>query len=280
MRSRAAVGALLLLVCAACAGPAGGARAARTSSRPASPSAPAPAAPSTTETGSTDPAARTVRVVGLGDSVMAGTNCGCAGLAEEYGSALGSRDGDHVLVTNLGVGGTVTDDLLENLQGDTATRSAIAAANVVLVTIGANDLLPELDEWRSEGCDDACFSGPAARMGRNLTKILAAVDAVQAGHRATVLVTDYWNVFTDGDVARSTGGQAQVEWSADITAAANDQICAAARSAGDTCVDLVPVFKPSGADPTRLLASDGDHPNAAGVQAIVAALLAATPAQR
>jgi lysophospholipase L1-like esterase len=92
-----------------------------------------------------------------------------------------------------------------------------------------------------------------------------------------VLVTDYWNVFTDGDVARSTGGQAQVDWSADVTAAANQQICAAARSAGDVCVDLVPVFKPGGSDPTPLLAADGDHPNAAGVQATVRALLASTP---
>lgn len=275
-RSRAAAGALVLLLGAACASPTGGARAARTSSRPGTPS---PSAPSTTETGSTDPAARTLRVVGLGDSVMAGTNCDCAGLAEEYGSALGSRDGAHVLVTNFGVGGTVTDDLLEDIQSDAGTRSAIAAADVVLVTIGANDLLPELDEWRAEGCDDACFSGPAARMGQNLSKILAAVAAVQSGHRATVLVTDYWNVFTDGAVARMAGGQQQVDWSADITAAANDQICAAARGAGDTCVDLVPVFKPSGADPTPLLASDGDHPNAAGVQAIVSALLTATPAQ-
>lgn len=264
-RSRAAAGALVLLLGAACASPAGGSAAARTSGRPA--------------TGSKASSARTVRVVGLGDSVMAGTNCGCAGIAQEYGSALGSRDGDQVQVTNLGADGSVTDDLLEDLQSDSATRSAIAAADVVLVTIGANDLLPELDEWRSAGCDDACFSGPAARMGQNLSKILAAVAAVQAGHSATVLVTDYWNVFTDGAVARMAGGQQQVDWSADITAAANDQICAAAHGAGDTCVDLVPVFKPSGADPTPLLASDGDHPNAAGVQAIVAALLAATPAQ-
>jgi lysophospholipase L1-like esterase len=44
-------------------------------------------------------------------------------------------------------------------------------------------------------------------------------------------------------------------------------------------VDLVPVFKPGGSDPTPLLADDGDHPNAAGVQATVRALLAATPAR-
>jgi lysophospholipase L1-like esterase len=274
-RARALTGVLALLLAAACASHGTGSGTARASGAASG----SPTAPSTTQTGSTDPNAPVLHVVGLGDSVMAGTNCGCAGLAEEYGTALGTRDGAHVVVTNLGVGGLVTGDLLEDLQGDQGTRTAIAGADVVLVTIGANDLLPQLDEWRSDGCDESCFSGPAARMGQNLGKVLTALNAARAGHPATVLVTDYWNVFTDGDVARSTGGQAQVDWSADVTAAANDQICTAARTAGDTCVDLVPVFKPSGADPTALLASDGDHPNAAGVQAIVTALLAATPPQ-
>ena len=220
---------------------------------------------------------RTLRVVGLGDSVMVGTNCGCAGMAEEYASALANRTGDTVTVQNLGVDGMVTDDLLEDLRSDATTRSAIARANVVLVTIGANDLLPELDQWRSSGCDEACVAGAAAQMGRNLAEVLTALDGLREGHHGTVLVTDYWNVFTDGDVARSSGGQAQVDWSTDVTAAANRQICTAARAAGDSCVDLVTVFKPGGADPTPLLAQDGDHPNTAGVLAIVQALLAATP---
>lgn len=219
----------------------------------------------------------TLRVVGLGDSVMSGAHCDCAGLAEEYASALADRSGMHVSVQNLGTDGAVTGDLLEDIQKDSTTRAAIENADVVLVTIGANDLLPQLDQWRSGGCDEACFAGPAAKMGQNLSAILTAVDSVRHGHRGTVLVTDYWNVFTDGDVARTTGGQAQVDWSTDVTAAANQQICAAARAADDTCVDLVPVFKPAGADPTSLLADDGDHPNNAGVQAIVQALLAATP---
>jgi lysophospholipase L1-like esterase len=227
----------------------------------------------------TGSATGTLRVVGLGDSVMTGAHCDCAGLAEEYAAALADRNSTHVSVQNLGTDGAVTGDLLEDIRSDATTRTAIGNADVVLVTIGANDLLPQLDQWRSGGCDQACFAGPAARMGQNLSAILAAVDGVRHGHRGTVLVTDYWNVFTDGDVARSTGGQAQVDWSADVTAAANQQICAAARAAHDTCVDLVPVFKPAGADPTSLLADDGDHPNNAGVQAIVRALLAVTPAR-
>ncbi|HEX2895952.1 MAG TPA: SGNH/GDSL hydrolase family protein [Marmoricola sp.] len=260
-----------LLLSAACAAPAAKA------GRPTNPTTPGTGTTSSS-TASSSPGP-TVRVVGLGDSVMAGTNCDCAGLAEEYGTALQARDGGHVDVTNLGEGGKVTEDLLEDLQVDVPTRTAIAGADVVLVTIGANDLLPQLDQWRSSGCDESCFAGPAAQMGQNLRQILTVIDAIRDGHHGTVLVTDYWNVFTDGDVARNSGGQAQLDWSDDVTAAANQQICAAASASGDTCVDLVPVFKPGGSDPTSLLADDGDHPNAAGVQATVQALLAHTPTQ-
>jgi lysophospholipase L1-like esterase len=221
---------------------------------------------------------RVIRVVGLGDSVMAGTHCGCAGLAEEYAKALQARTGGRIQVTNLGANGLVTADVLADLDRDASTRNAISRADLVVVTIGANDLVPQLDEWETTGCDRTCFSGPAVRMGRNLKRVLAAIRALRISHPEPVLVTDYWNVFTDGDVARRAGGQAQIDWNAAVTAVANQQICAAVLSAGDTCVDLVNPFKGGGADPTPLLAADGDHPNAAGVQAIVDALLAATPA--
>ena len=236
--------------------------------------APPALAPATT---SPTPAARVIRVVGLGDSVMAGTHCGCAGLAQEYGKALQARSGGRVQVTNLGASGSVTGDVLAGLQRDASTRSAISQADLVVVTIGANDLVPQFDEWETVGCDRTCYSGPATRMGRNLQRVLAAIKALRSGHRTPVLVTDYWNVFTDGRVARRAGGQAQIDWTTDVTAVANEQICSAARSAGDTCVDLVAAFKGGGADPTPLLAADGDHPNAAGIRAIVRELLAATP---
>ena len=93
----------------------------------------------------------------------------------------------------------------------------------------------------------------------------------------TVLVDNYWNVFTDGAVARADGGQEQLDWSAEVTKAANLAIAKAASGSGDLSVDLVKPFKRGGdEDPTPLLADDGDHPNAAGVKAIVAANLAAT----
>lgn len=220
-----------------------------------------------------------IQVVGLGDSVMAGTHCSCAGPAAEYGDALAAKTGRTVTVTNLGAGGSITADLLGDLRRDPRTRRAVSAATVVLVTIGANDLLPEFAAYRRDAnCDVACYRGPAHTMGRRLAQVLGAIAGLRTGPSRTVLVTDYWNVFTDGEVARADGGQGELDWSAGVTAAANKEICTAATSAGVTCVDLVAPFKGTGdRDPSPLLAEDGDHPNAAGVRAIVRALVAATP---
>lgn len=67
------------------------------------------------------------------------------------------------------------------------------------------------------------------------------------------------------------------DWQADVRDA--DVIERSAVGAGMTYVDLVKPFRgPSGdGDPTPLLADDGDHPNAAGVDAIADALAAKVP---
>ena len=153
----------------------------------------------------------------------------------------------------------------------------MAEADVLLVTIGANDLKPLLSQWQSSGCSKACYSPAVDAVGSDLSDILAAARSLR-GHRPTrVLVTDYWNVFADGDVARASDGPAYLRWSDELTRALNVSICTAARNAGATCVDLYAPFKGDGSkNPTELLAADGDHPNAAGNQVISSALLAAS----
>jgi lysophospholipase L1-like esterase len=217
-------------------------------------------------------------VVGLGDSVMAGTACDCPDLLQQYAASLSTRTNRVVRADNLGSNGAITGDLLEDLRGDARTRSLVASADVVVVVVGANDLLPQLDAWRSGSCDSSCFGPPVQQMGGQLGRVLAALQSARNGRTDHVLVTDYWNVFQDGKVARDSDGQAGVNWSTKVTTAANTAICRAAQSAQATCVDLFVPFKGLGErDPTSLLADDGDHPNAAGTRVIVQALMGATP---
>ena len=238
------------------------------------PPAPTPPVP-TAESRSAPPP---LHVVGLGDSVMAGTNCGCPGMVEEYADALDRRTGRTTHVANLGQDGAVTADVLQDLAGAPRTKSAVAGADVVVVTVGANDLEPQRAAWQSSGCAARCYEAAAGAVGRRLARVLRALAADRGGRTDHVLVTDYWNVFRDGQVALDADGAAERAWSERVTAAADREICAAAQRSGALCVDLVAPFKGDGRrDPTPLLAGDGDHPNAAGMQAIVTALLAATP---
>jgi lysophospholipase L1-like esterase len=223
----------------------------------------------------TIPPAAPLEVVGLGDSVMSGTNCNCAGIVAEYAAALQQRDGRAVTGNNLGVPGDTTSDLLDHLQNDDAYRAAVRGADVVLVTIGANDLAPQWQQWQAGTCDDKCYDPAVAAMSSRLDQILTLIRSLRSGPPATVLVTNYWNVFTDGDVARASGGQDQIDWSQDITLAANSGICVTATEHNATCVDLYTPIQDG--DPTDVLAPDGDHPNAAGVGVIVRALMADTP---
>lgn len=207
---------------------------------------------------------------------MAGTACNCAGVVAAYSDRLTTASRRSVQALNLGVPGDTTADLLDRLRSDDQTSAAVAAADVVIVTEGANDLLPLQQQRDVGGCPAQCFGPASQAMGTRLSDTLAAIRSLRSGPPATVLVTSYWNVFLDGAVARATEGQPQLEWSEQVTRAANQAICAAADSHEARCVQLDRSFDDEADDHTELLAPDGDHPNAAGVSVIADALLAAT----
>lgn len=244
------------------AAPARPGSAATTPATPATPSAASPAR---------------LTVVGLGDSVTAGSACDCADYVARYAAQVPASAGGPARAVNLGVGGLTSAQLLADLKGQGPMPLQVAAADVVLVTIGANDLVPLQDTYAASGCPAACSSPAVQAVARNLTGIVAQVKALRGGHPTRILVTDYWNVFEDGDVATADHGPSYLAWSDGLSRRLNAALCPAVEGAGATCVDLYAPFKGDGArNPTSLLAGDGDHPNAAGHGLIAAALLRAS----
>ena len=247
-------------------------------------SAPAPARPTpgqaarsapTNTQASTHPGP--LSVVGLGDSVTAGSACSCAPFVDRFADLLAARDGRSAVATNLGVPGLTTGSLADQLAGPGPARS-VASADTVVVTIGANDLGPLEDRWEGGGCSTSCIAPAVTTLSRGLAVDLARIRALEhPGER--VEVTTYWNVFEDGDVADELRGAGFAQWSDQVTVAANRVICSTASAFGDVCVDLyTPFLSADGTrNPTGLLSSDGDHPNAAGHEVIARALLASTP---
>lgn len=217
----------------------------------------------------------TVRVVGLGDSVTAGAHCDCDDYVTGFGHLLARRKDVRVRVRNHGEDGSTSADLADDLQRDRGLRDDVADADLVVVTTGANDLGPALGAWRSGSCPPDCYTPDVDAVRASLGQVLDRVRTLDGG-RARVLVTTYWNVFTDGDVARRAERTGYLGWSDAVTRRADAAIAQVATTHGATTVDLFTPFKGDGTqDPTRLLAADGDHPDAAGTALISRAVLGA-----
>ncbi|WP_427892938.1 SGNH/GDSL hydrolase family protein [Kribbella sp. GL6] len=218
-----------------------------------------------------------LHVVALGDSVTSGSNCNCSAFPQMYGDQLQDRDGATVAVANLGVGGLDSSGLLQTLnQPNSSTQVDTAAANVVLLTIGANDFGDHHDDVTSGQCTADCVSDEFEQLTVNLGKILGRIHALRNNQPTTILVTGYWNVFEDGDVAARQYPASGLQASDQLTLRTNGAIAAAAAADDATYVDIYTPFKDS-SNITSLLAADGDHPNAAGHALIASVLLAATP---
>lgn len=206
-------------------------------------------------------------VVVLGDSVPAGTGCGC----DAFGPLLARRIGAARGVRQHAQDGQTAAELADDLSRGGSLASDLRAASVVTVTVGANDFDSSLAD-DADCRDSSCFGPDLTRLRATLHTLLGRLRALTPP-RARVLVTGYWNVFLDGAVAREHG-PGYVATSDSLTRLVNSEIATAAGAAGATYVDLYRPFKGDGdVDDTPLLAPDGDHPSAAG-HALIARLLA------
>ena len=190
--------------------------------------------------------------------MTAGSACDCTDFVHRYAAQVPANAGGPARAVNLGVGGQTSAELLSEIGSGGAMAQQVAAADVLLVTIGANDLVPLQDTWSSSGCAASCSSPAVQAVGRNITGIVDHAKALRGGRPIRILVTDYWNVFEDGDVASASHGSAYLAWSDALSRQLNASVCSAARGAGATCVDLYAPFKGDGSrNPTALLAGDG-----------------------
>jgi lysophospholipase L1-like esterase len=211
----------------------------------------------------------------FGDSVPSGNACGCDPFPETYGSLLSSRTGVPVTVDNRAVGGLETSDVVAQLRAPDV-RAGVRRADVFLVTVGANDFGDHHDQVVTGTCSTAdtdCVSDELTTLRANLASVLATIRSLRRGQPTTLLVTGYWNVFEDGDVARRAYGDAGLQASIRLTQRANAVISSVSAAAGARYVDLFAPFQSSGRDITSLMAADGDHPDAAGHALIARELL-------
>jgi lysophospholipase L1-like esterase len=224
--------------------------------------------------------ARHTLVVGLGDSVPAAAGCTCTSFVTIYGDDVQRHTGSPNQTDNFAKNGLDTAGLMRQL-GDKSVADAVSHADLLTLTIGANDFSSAHDEYAAGTCGAPdgldCVQDTFPILRSNLTSILQKIRALAGKHPLGVRVNNYWNVFEAGEVARDKYGEDFSRQSDQLTQEVNAIICDVAVKAGDTCIDLYSAFKratPTG-DPTALLAPDGDHPNQAGHNLIAETITAA-----
>ena len=207
----------------------------------------------------------------LGDSVPYGTNCDCRPYPPLTADGLSKSGGQTVTATNDAVPGYTTSDVLHQLSSDTGVIDHVRGADVVEIEVGANDVA------YSSSCGTAvdCYTPKLPTVEKNLATIVSRVRELTSGHKALVVLLDYWSVWLGGTYA-AAHGDAYVAAAKTMTEKVDAVIRTTATTTKSAYVDLRAAFKGPdySYDETHYLSSDGDHPNAAGHQQIATATVA------
>ena len=222
--------------------------------------------PSSTATSSTS---RTWSIIALGDSVPSGYNCNCTPYPQLSANGLTTSTGQTVTATNDAVAGYTTTDVLKQLNSDRPVIDQVRKADAVEINIGANDV-----PYNAKTCGTsvACYAPLVPSMQKNLAAIVSRVHDLTAGHKVLVVLLDYWSIWLGGTYARSKG-HAYVSAARQMTAQVDAAIKTTADQNRSAYVSEQRAFKgPSyGYIESHYLAADGEHPSAAGHQAIATA---------
>ncbi len=135
------------------------------------------------------PAVGTIAPIILGDSLARGTGDGSGlGIGGRFVDELRRRHINSKNIVNLAINGARTGDLLQQLHSH-SVRVLLAESNVIIVSIGGNDLWG--DNWRNAPPRDpeAIMDDVQKQMGRVVGEIRAA------NPRARIFVIGLYNPF-------------------------------------------------------------------------------------
>ena len=243
---------------------------------------------SAADAASSTPTGEAWSLAALGDSVpVAVPECdGCTSFVDLWAESLTQETGTPVEVANHAVPGSEATDVLEQLEKDDATRTAVKEADLIAIDVGINDSpWNRLDDPCNAAADypviqwpkitAGCIDRVASEYEQALDAILTEVNELRAGKPTALRLANVYNAVI--------GNHADPSWdSPDAVApsiSANDRFaqiqCDLVEAHRGECVDVYGAFNGGdGSEPAKqLLAADYTHPSAKGHE-IIAQLLA------
>jgi lysophospholipase L1-like esterase len=129
----------------------------------------------------------------LGDSLAYGTGAtNNLGYVDQYKTYLETDNQTTVNLTNLGILGWTSSDLLSTLKGNSAYQNAVAQADVITIDIGGNDLLRAVALYKLGVCggkkNNACLKTAFKKLKSNWKKIFSQIRKLR-GKKTTVIRT-------------------------------------------------------------------------------------------
>lgn len=213
-----------------------------------------------------------LRIVGLGDSYMSAANAQGRSFMQLFGTQLGARLTRPVEVAVFAQGDSTSARVVTDLRDDPGVRAAVAKADIVVISVGSNDVDP-FGIFPKGTCapgqaKTSCLKAYAPELTRNYDALFTELESITRSHPVAVRVTSVDNPFIGmPDAPTPTFGRT---FFAQVAEAETDAIFAVARDHGARGVDYLHVFGgPRGLDdPAKYLADDHAHPGDLGIQTI------------
>ncbi|MBI5289326.1 MAG: SGNH/GDSL hydrolase family protein [Chloroflexi bacterium] len=231
-----------------------------------------------------------LRLVALGDSITAGYGVEpMKTYPELVARDLGARSGRDVVVSNLGVNGLRTGELQELLRTDPQYRDAVAAADVITIGIGTNDLSTARGAYYRGTCggpdNRTCLSQARRTFRDQLAQIADEILRLKKGDAKVVLVDVYLFYFNDTGMASRFSPPldttTEVKQPGMLLRWLNDYVRATAEGMGFGFASVRGAFNGESGVESPLARGmvlpqpDGVHPSARGHTAIAEAVLEA-----
>jgi lysophospholipase L1-like esterase len=195
--------------------------------------------------------------VALGDSWTHGSHCGfCRTFAGRYADGLPDVAGRPVVFVDDTVNGGTTSSMLDDLSDDYFHfRGDVAAADIVMISTGINDIEQALVDAGNGQCggpaNTDCFDDVAQGWKTNFDQMLTEIEEIRGGQPTAIRLVTAHNIFvSDPTIARDFNLPADFATTTgvEITAMQRDAMCEAAERHDALCVDVALLLNGDGLD--------------------------------